>query len=188
MHETNALRFHAERTGDIIELPNIAKYEEAIPAARQLSNIPEDWTVSVIENKTTEIVVACASPAYGLITPEKYEELRKQTASGLSAILKPAANPRPVIVVVTYAHINNRRKTDRHTQELRVENDQSRQDILGLWVTKVRNGMYAQGCANIEDSRIRGRSGRAGGIDIGSGVESKSSALAMSTQRQCLPT
>jgi hypothetical protein len=48
--------------------------------------------------------------------------------------------------------------------------------------------MYAQGCTSIEDSRIRGRSGRAGGLDTGSGVESTSSALAMSTQRQCLPT
>jgi hypothetical protein len=48
--------------------------------------------------------------------------------------------------------------------------------------------MYAQGCTNIEDSRIRGRSGRAGGLDRGSGVGSTSSALAMSTQRQYLPT
>jgi hypothetical protein len=48
--------------------------------------------------------------------------------------------------------------------------------------------MYAQGCTSIEDSRTRGRSGRAGGLDTGSGVESTSSALAMSTQRQRLPT
>jgi hypothetical protein len=48
--------------------------------------------------------------------------------------------------------------------------------------------MYAQGCTSIEDSRIHGRSGRAGGLDTGSVVESTSSALAMSTQRQCLPT
>jgi hypothetical protein len=48
--------------------------------------------------------------------------------------------------------------------------------------------MYAQGCASIEDSRVRGRSGRAGGLDAGSGVGSTSSSLAMSTQRQYLPT
>jgi hypothetical protein len=53
---------------------------------------------------------------------------------------------------------------------------------------KILEGMYAQGWTNIEDSRIRGRSGMAGGLDTGSGVESTSSALAMSTQRQCLPT
>jgi hypothetical protein len=48
--------------------------------------------------------------------------------------------------------------------------------------------MYAQGCTNIEDSRIRGRSGRAGGLDTGLGVGSTSSALAMSAQRPYLPT
>jgi hypothetical protein len=48
--------------------------------------------------------------------------------------------------------------------------------------------MYAQGCTSIEDSRIRERSGREGGLETGSGVESTSSALAMSTQRQYLPT
>jgi hypothetical protein len=53
---------------------------------------------------------------------------------------------------------------------------------------EILEGMYAQGCTSIEDSRIRARSGRAGGLDIGSGVESTCSALAMSTQRQCLPT
>jgi hypothetical protein len=37
--------------------------------------------------------------------------------------------------------------------------------------------MYAQGCTSIEDSRIHGRSGRAGGLDTGSGVESTSSWL-----------
>jgi hypothetical protein len=53
---------------------------------------------------------------------------------------------------------------------------------------EILEGMYAQGCTTIEDSRIRGGSGRAGGLDTGSGVESASSALAMPTQRQCLPT
>jgi hypothetical protein len=48
--------------------------------------------------------------------------------------------------------------------------------------------MYAQGCTRIEDSRMRGRSGRAGGLDTGSGVESTSSALAVSARRQYVPT
>jgi hypothetical protein len=48
--------------------------------------------------------------------------------------------------------------------------------------------MYAQSCTSIEDSRIRGRSEREGGLDTGLGVGSASSALATSTQRQCLPT
>jgi hypothetical protein len=47
---------------------------------------------------------------------------------------------------------------------------------------EIFEGMYAQDCTTIEDSRIRGRSGRAGGL------ETTSSALAMPTQRQCLPT
>jgi hypothetical protein len=53
---------------------------------------------------------------------------------------------------------------------------------------EILEGMYAQGCTSIEDSRIRGRSGRAGGLDTGSRVGPTSSALAMSTQRQYLPT
>jgi hypothetical protein len=34
---------------------------------------------------------------------------------------------------------------------------------------EILDGMYAQGCTIIEDSRIRGRSGRAGGPDTGFG-------------------
>jgi hypothetical protein len=52
----------------------------------------------------------------------------------------------------------------------------------------ILEGMHPQGCISIENSRIRGRSGRAGGLDRGSGVGSTSSALGLSTQRQCLPT
>jgi hypothetical protein len=52
---------------------------------------------------------------------------------------------------------------------------------------EILEGMYAQGCTSNEDSLISGRSGRAGGLDTGSGPGSASSALAMSTQRQCLP-
>jgi hypothetical protein len=53
---------------------------------------------------------------------------------------------------------------------------------------EILEGMYAQGCTSIEDSRIRGGSGMARGLYTGSGVESTSSAVAMSTQRQYLPT
>jgi hypothetical protein len=126
-------------SGELIELPNIARYGEAIPTAQQMARIPEDWIVTVIENKPTEIVVACAYPGYGLITPEKYRELRVQKMTELSVIPRPAANPKSVIVVMTYAHLNSRRKTDRHTQELRVENDQTRQELLDRWIKKVRD-------------------------------------------------
>jgi hypothetical protein len=34
---------------------------------------------------------------------------------------------------------------------------------------EILEGIYAQGFTSIEDSRIRGRSGRAGGLDTGSG-------------------
>jgi hypothetical protein len=46
----------------------------------------------------------------------------------------------------------------------------------------ILSGMYAQGCATIEDSRICRQSGRRGGLDTVSGVGSKASALAMSTR------
>jgi hypothetical protein len=126
-------------TGDIIELPNIAKATDAIRAARQVANIPEDWTVMIIENKITEILVACAPPTYGPITPEKCRELQTRKASDLSAIPKPVANPKSVIVVMTYAHLNSSRKTDPTTRKIRAEDNQTRQELLDLWVAKMRN-------------------------------------------------
>jgi hypothetical protein len=53
---------------------------------------------------------------------------------------------------------------------------------------EILEGMCGQGCTTIENSRLCGGSGRAEGLDTGPGLGSTSSALAMSTQRQCLPT
>jgi hypothetical protein len=125
-----ALKVIEMSTGEVVECPNIARYEDAFQIAKQMARIPEDWT---------EIVVACAPPTYGPITPEAYHALQSRKASGLSVIPKQAAHPKSVIVVMTYAHVNNRRKLERTTRELRVENDQSRQDLLEKWVTKVRD-------------------------------------------------
>jgi hypothetical protein len=47
---------------------------------------------------------------------------------------------------------------------------------------EILEGVYAQDCTSIEDSRIRGRSAMAGSRDTGSGVGPAS------TQRQYLPT
>jgi hypothetical protein len=47
-------------SGEIIELPNVAKYGDGIPTARQMARVPEDWIAVVIENNPTEIVAACA--------------------------------------------------------------------------------------------------------------------------------
>jgi hypothetical protein len=99
-------------TGEMIELPSIAHYDEAFQIANQMVNIPEDWTVTIIENKPTAIVVACAPPTYGLITVEKYQELQPRTASGLSVVPKQPANEKSVMIIVTYAHINAKRKTE----------------------------------------------------------------------------
>jgi hypothetical protein len=133
-----ALKVIEMTSGEIIELPSIAKYGDAIPTARQMARVPEDWIATVIENKPSEIVVACAPPGCGLITPEKDRELGVQKTTSLSVIPRQAINPKSVIVVMTCAHLNNRRKTDRHTQELRVENDQTRQELLGKWIERVR--------------------------------------------------
>jgi hypothetical protein len=51
-----ALKVVEMTTGDVITLPNIAHYDEAIPSAVKMGNIPEDWKVTIIENKTTEIL------------------------------------------------------------------------------------------------------------------------------------
>jgi hypothetical protein len=58
-----------------VECPNIAKYAEALQTAQQVARIPEDWTITVMENKPTGMVMACAPQSYGLITPEKYNGL-----------------------------------------------------------------------------------------------------------------
>jgi hypothetical protein len=53
---------------------------------------------------------------------------------------------------------------------------------------EILSGMYAQVCTRVEDSRLRGGSGRTGGLDTVSGAGSKASALAISTRSQYLPT
>jgi hypothetical protein len=66
--------------------------------------------------------------------------------------------------------------------------DEFDEDTAWVYWRRDFEGIYAQFCTSIEDSCIRGRSGRAGGPDTGSGAESTSSALARSAQRQCIPT
>jgi hypothetical protein len=125
-------------TGDVTTLPNIAHYNEAFSAAKTLASIPEDWTVTIIENKTTQIMVACAPPTYGSITPEKYNALRQRQTTELSATPKPRAIPRAVMVVLTYMHLTSRRKTIRTTRHLRVEEDDSKQELLNHWIIQAR--------------------------------------------------
>jgi hypothetical protein len=43
-----------------------------------------------------------------------------------------------VVVVLTYAHLTSRRKTFRTTRNIRVEEDQSKQDLLNAWISQVR--------------------------------------------------
>jgi hypothetical protein len=134
-----ALKVIEMSTGDEIECSNVARYEEALQVAKQVARIPEDWTVTIIENKSPEITMSCAPPSYALITPETYQALQRRRSSDLSAVRKRVANPKSVIVVVTYVHINSRRKLDRHAQTLRVENHQTRQELLDRWIMRVRN-------------------------------------------------
>jgi hypothetical protein len=134
-----ALKAVEMSTGDVITLANIAEYGEAIPAVVKMANIPNDWTVTVIENKPTEITVACAPPSYGLITPEKYNELQVRSASHLTAIPKARAVPRAVMVVVTHAHLTPQRKLNRKTLSFRVEEDDDKQVLLDRWITLARN-------------------------------------------------
>jgi hypothetical protein len=125
-------------TGDVITIPNIAHYDEAIPSAVTLANIPEVWTVTVIENNPSGIVVACAPPEYGLITPEKYNAVCQRQATELSAIPKSKAVPCAIMVVMTYAHLTPRRKLDRMTFHFRVEEDDSKQLLLDQWIRLAR--------------------------------------------------
>jgi ribonuclease HI len=134
-----ALKVTEMTTAEIIALPNIPRCEEAISSAVKWANIPGDWTVTIIENKADTIMVACASPSYGLITPQKYNELRRQDATALSAIPKPNQITRSVKVVVTYVHITPQRKLFRHTLNFRIEEDDDKQVILSKWVELARN-------------------------------------------------
>jgi hypothetical protein len=125
-------------TGETITLPNIVKYAEAMPTVRRMVNMPEEWNITIVENKPTEIVVACASPAYGLITPEKYEALTKRDANELSAIPKRSVIPKSIKLVVTYSHLDKRRKTAVHTQVLRADDEDTKQNLLERWVEQTR--------------------------------------------------
>jgi hypothetical protein len=132
------LKVIAMTSGEVISLPNISHYDEAIPSATTPANIPESWTVTVIENNPSGIMVACAPPEYGLITPEKYREVCQRQASELTAIPKTKAVPRLVMVVVTYVHLTPHRKLDRMTYNFRVEEDDSKQILLGEWIRLAR--------------------------------------------------
>jgi hypothetical protein len=91
-------------------LQNIAKYDEAIPTVKKYANVPNDWTVTIIDNKPTAIIVACAPPTYGPITPEKYNDLARHAASTLTVIPNSRAIPKAVMLTVTYVHLTPRRK------------------------------------------------------------------------------
>jgi hypothetical protein len=60
-------------TGDTIQIPDVAKHDDAIKAAEDVGNIPSDSIITVIESKPTIIKMACAAPSYGLITPERFD-------------------------------------------------------------------------------------------------------------------
>jgi hypothetical protein len=102
-------------SGDVITLSNIVKYEEAIPTVVRVANIPNDWTVTVIDNKPTAIMVACAPPSYGPITLERYNELQRHNATELTKAPKPRAISKAVMLVVTYVHLTPLRKEHKRT-------------------------------------------------------------------------
>jgi hypothetical protein len=126
-------------TGDAIQLPNVAEHGEAIEAAHKLENIPDDWIVTVIESKPTVIKMARAAPSYGLISPEKYHEVQQRQVTALSSAPKLATRDESVMVKMIYAHIDKHRKTIRRFQNHRVYNDQSRQELLEMWIERARN-------------------------------------------------
>jgi hypothetical protein len=134
-----ALKAIEMSTGEVITLPNIAKYDEAIQDVVKFASIPNDWTVTIIENRPTEIMVACAPPSYGLITPEKYNELQRRGASELTAVPKARAVSRAVMVVVTYMHSTPQRKLNRKTLSFRVEEDDDKQLLLNKWIELAKN-------------------------------------------------
>jgi hypothetical protein len=126
-------------TGEMITLPNIAKYADALPTVRQMVDMPEAWNVTIIENKSTEIVVACAPPTFGLIAPEKYDALTKHDAQALSAIPKKPVIPKSIKLIVTYSHLDARRKTVANTQIFRADNEDTKQDLLERWANLTRD-------------------------------------------------
>jgi ribonuclease HI len=131
-------------TGEVITLANIEKYDEAIPAVVKMTNIPKDWAVTIIENKPTAIMVACAPPSYGPITTEKYNELQRRTASELSVIPKPRAVPKAVMLVVTYVHLTPKRKEHVKTFNFRMEEGDDKQMVLDRWIAlaKIEAGLW----------------------------------------------
>jgi hypothetical protein len=121
-------------TGDVITLPNISNYDEAMPAVVKFANIPNDWTVTIIENSPVATMVACAPPSYGSITVEKYQALQRRGASELAVVPKARAVPKAVMVVMTYIHMTPQRKLNRKTISFTVEEDDDKQLLLDAWI------------------------------------------------------
>jgi hypothetical protein len=137
-----ALKAVEMTTGEVITLPNIAKYYEAMPAVVKFANVPNDWTVTGIENKTMEIMVACPPPSYGLITVEKYNALKQRSATGLSVTPKPKAVEKAVMVVMTYIRTTPQRKLNGKTFSFRVEENDDKQSLLNEWIGLAKNAVH----------------------------------------------
>jgi hypothetical protein len=126
-------------SGDVITLQNIAKYDEAIPTVQKYANIPNDWTMTVIDNKPTLVIVACAPPSYVPITPEKYNDLARHAASTLTATPKPRAIPKAVMLHVTYVHLTPGRKDRAKKFSFRMEEDDEPRLVLAKWIELGKN-------------------------------------------------
>jgi hypothetical protein len=126
-------------SGDVVTLQNIASYDEAIPTVRKMANVPAEWTVTIIENKPTALMVDCAPPSYGPITVEKYNELQRHVASELSKVLKPRATSKAVMLNVTYVRLTPQRKEHKKTLRFRMEEDDDKQLVLTRWIDLVKN-------------------------------------------------
>jgi hypothetical protein len=128
-------------SGDTLELASVAHYDEAIPRAHQMTNVPEDWTITIVEAKPTEIRMAWAASE---VTPDEIKAGQQRTVTALNIIPKPAACFKSVMVKVVYHHINEHRKPDHTYVNVRADNDQSKQELLDEWIRRVRSGVDHQ--------------------------------------------
>jgi hypothetical protein len=75
--------------------------------ARQMANVPDDWEITIVVPKPTEIEIACAA---GPITTEMVQSVQRRMVTALNLIPKQAACPKSVMVNVIHHHIDENRK------------------------------------------------------------------------------
>jgi hypothetical protein len=104
--------------------------------ARSIGNIPEDWTITIVESKRDKIRMMCAAWA---ITPDMLAT-QQHPKTQLNLLPEGLAKPVSVMLTVAYHHIDENRKPVRAHVWMRKDLDEPEQGLPERWIRDVLTG------------------------------------------------